>query len=63
MPPSSSARNPAVGIGPVLANLINGLDTFPRYAWIYLVGHSRAAALIFYLQHLGNLGVRSKQDD
>lgn len=62
---SGGAYNPAVGIGPILANMTNGLETFPTYFWIYLIGPFAggvAAALIYHLQHFGNLGF-TKDDD
>ena len=52
---SGGAYNPAVGLGPIIANMINGLETFPPYFWIYLVGPlagAAAAVLAYQLQHL-----------
>ncbi len=62
---SGGAYNPAVGMGPILANMINGVETFPSHFWIYLVGPfagGALAALIYHLQHFGNLGF-SKDDE
>ena len=55
---SGAAYNPAVGIGPILANLLAGNEVSVGHFWIYLVGPFTGAilaTLAFYAQHLGIL--------
>ena len=76
---SGGAYNPAVGCGPILANLLSGVvDTTPvdsekaqnavgnfSHFWIYLAGPfagAIVAAIVYHLQHFGDLKLSKKSD-
>ena len=56
---SGGAYNPAVGMGPILSNMISGTEGVTTHFWIYLAGPfagGALAAIIYHLQHFGEFG-------
>lgn len=63
---SGGAYNPAVGLGPIIANMISGTEASTSHFWIYLAGPlagAVVAVLIYQLQHWGELKTKDGTDD
>ena len=56
---SGGAYNPAVGLGPILANLLSGSEESISHFWIYLAGPfagAIVASITYHIQHFGEFG-------
>ncbi|MEM9412065.1 MAG: aquaporin [Planctomycetota bacterium] len=63
---SGGAYNPAVGLGPIAANVISGTEADISHFWIYIAGPlagGALAAVVYHIQHFGHVGFSNSEEE